>query len=815
MKKGLKINNKIIKKISGPINIRILKPSLESFLQYKNPTNEESGNMKLPLIILFGDVHGSFTATCSPCDEDDKSKECFSIYKTSFLDLFNNISTKYKHPIDFFIEDSLNLHLRKLNNDLYTKKNEIFVFPSHGPLGSFINSVHHCTDHKSKYYNSVCKFKNTRIHFGDFRQISPQETEFLIFTNPYQANRKIISNEIYLEKILGSTFRLIFDFFKNTKYGDVDPNTIIDPVANRFANKKKIEEWLFPIKYFGIDLILLSLYKDNSFDLENFCNALFESIKTKHSKLFKQIKKQNFKRFQDIEFWKNIYKQSLEKNSNHQNEFLENENYKNYYLKSINNFLLDGSLPEYNEETQVFYQFFASFFTTVLSVFVDIYFILRCFKTPIKENKEKDAESSVAIAYYGDAHCDNIEYILTQLMNFKFPNTSQPFYYNIYNSGTFSKNFENINQYINLISTNPQRCVDVSKTFFDLDYLIKQHNDLREDNFNENLFIKSVFEQIKNKIPITNDAITSIKNLINFVFDENGNSILHCILENNLQFYNEPGNFFFSKSENTVEILIKYGINLNHQNQFGQTPLHIFLSQKNLDYKILRLLSTKININITDYKGFTPLHYFFYFYKGNDEEYLEPLLILMKFKPNLNILNKNHENCGHLLLKQLENNFSIIERFKLLLKNNIDINQKSSQLNDESGSGNFLHLCANFTNDKVIEIEKLLFENNINTVTFANGLHPFEILFLFHDTNEKLIERIKLYIRNVDYIYENRIDINGLKSVLDNETIELLNSKLIIKVKRRRIKNTDTGKKNHLENKRKVRKKSSKNKKKI
>ena len=75
---GLILKDKIINRISGPVSMYYLTPSLRELHNYK----EE--NIDLPLIILFGDHHYSRENMCPNCDCDEKSC-CYEIYHTDFL----------------------------------------------------------------------------------------------------------------------------------------------------------------------------------------------------------------------------------------------------------------------------------------------------------------------------------------------------------------------------------------------------------------------------------------------------------------------------------------------------------------------------------------------------------------------------------------------------------------------------------------------------------------------------------------------------------------------------------------------------------
>jgi hypothetical protein len=80
---GLKVNNTIIKKITGPSSYAILLPPIDS---------------SLPIQILFGDIHHSTNNSC----EDEKG--VYSIYESDFLGLFDEIAKAY--PVHFYTESA-------------------------------------------------------------------------------------------------------------------------------------------------------------------------------------------------------------------------------------------------------------------------------------------------------------------------------------------------------------------------------------------------------------------------------------------------------------------------------------------------------------------------------------------------------------------------------------------------------------------------------------------------------------------------------------------------------------------------------------
>jgi hypothetical protein len=577
MEKGMKINNQLVERISGPINMRILKPSLESFY------SEEEGNIQLPIILLFGDMHQSFEGICKKCYEkndistDEERQNCYPIYHEKFFNLFNNISTK-QNQIDFFVEYDLHLDIKEFFNEKYkqfeerfkTKKNKFMILPEGDSISTYIQHLLPCLYHDSIFYDPLCNYKNLRIHFSDVRHVRDEETTSLIFSNEKNFKTKLKTGKIYLEKI----FVLALDQLNFSYHFP-------------YKIKSRKDSLLFTINHFEIDKILLSIYKDDKFDISNFTNVLFDHIQTKHSKLFKQIKKQTFKKFQDFNFWKIIFEKCCTKNLQdffEQNKEIDlnNEKFKKFYLNHVQHFFA-GTYHDIDIEIAINYKIkwiniWRDIFFKITLVFVDLYFILRCFKTPVKKNGEKDVTSNVSIAYFGDAHCKNITYVLTELLNSTISNSKQPFYYLNFQEGDFENN---------VFKKNHIRCLDFSKSFYDLDEQIQIHKDLRINKNSSEIIIKSAIDQAKNKISISNKIIDLIKDkeLLNLITDIDGNTLSHYILQNNLQYFNKPAGFFSSESENTIDILINHKIDFNKQNIKGETPFDL-------------LLETETNINI-------------------------------------------------------------------------------------------------------------------------------------------------------------------------------------------------------------------------
>ena len=139
-----------------------------------------------------------------------------------------------------------------------------------------------------------------------------------------------------------------------------------------------------------------------------------------------------------------------------------------------------------------------------------------------------------------------------------------------------------------------------------------------------------------------------------------GNNALHyCIYEKNL---------------NIAKQLIKFDINLNQQNDDGDTPLHLLFKLDKVDYEILDyfLINTNLNLQNNDMKSIT--HYLIENNLLYDEHYLD---ILKNKEINLFLLDNQNRN----LLEILNNNPKIINivahgYYNSILNNKDKLNEK-------------------------------------------------------------------------------------------------------------------------------------------
>jgi hypothetical protein len=152
--KGIILNGKNIKYISGPTSFYIL-------------TKEKKN------IILFGDQHNNDNSLCDNCKIDNK---CAIIW-SDFLFLLNKESEKYKnnHNINFYCEfpiydekDNIDIELYKLED----KKSS---------TGNVNKNIVYCNN--KKLYDEKCKYKNIIWYGCDIRQTNYNKFKCMVDLN--------------------------------------------------------------------------------------------------------------------------------------------------------------------------------------------------------------------------------------------------------------------------------------------------------------------------------------------------------------------------------------------------------------------------------------------------------------------------------------------------------------------------------------------------------------------------------------------------------------------------------------------------------
>ena len=424
--KGLKINNTIIKKISGPVSFYLFIPNSSSETIYM-----KNSGINPPIIILFGDKHLSYENMCENCICESIEKCCMKIQNKNFINLLDNLASKIK--LDFNVEQEFDSYFLKENYKNYENK---------GPMPDLLLTIKDCL-----FKNTNCLTKNIKWNYVDIR-ITEEK-----FNYNYESS--IIKIFDYFSAIESELIEEPEIKNKKDKY-----NYILDSI-NMINNYNKTI--LQKTRYINILNNIIE-----TLTTKNFLN-IFEISNRNKSLIYKQIRKLN-KPYNNIDYWKNklnkytkyIFKERLNEYDIDIDNFIkvlkihvklckiifdnpekkEITELKEYILRHYNNELnnyitiLDN---DYEEDTIEIIKI------SITSIFLDIYYVTRSLKTPKSEKN-----SILSIGYFGNNHITQLIYFLTKILS-------------IYN----------IEQYIdNTNETN--RCLDFSNDYIDLDKIIEK-----------------------------------------------------------------------------------------------------------------------------------------------------------------------------------------------------------------------------------------------------------------------------------------------------------------------------------------------------
>ena len=213
----------------------------------------------------------------------------------------------------------------------------------------------------------------------------------------------------------------------------------------------------------------------------------------------------------------------------------------------------------------------------------------------------------------------------------------------------------------------------------------------------------------------------------------------------------------FKNGEKYVELLIKYGANINLVNCDKDTPLHIAISFNKLNI-IKLLLVNKADLTIKNNKGETPLDIAFIYNQ------IDNMIELIRNGANPNIQNDHGKTPLHLAI-----NNNRIDFLKVLLENRANPDVQNNKKETP------LHIATSYNK---LDIIKLLLANKANPNLQNNkGETPLDIAFKYYQI-DNMIELIKNganpNIQNDNKetplhlaIYNNRIDF--LKVLLENK----------------------------------------------
>jgi hypothetical protein len=402
------INQTPIHHLSGPVSYRFLEP--------KNFDRYHTIGLDLPLILLFGDNHTGFDNMCSidgPEEKDatlpvianalpcDKAKGCYRIYDREFISLCNELAEHSTYPIDFYSE------LHNKHQDFYLQRNE----RNTKSILDLINvrSIY-CL---SPSYRHVCPYPHLRWNYADVRS----------------HQNGVISD---LQQFGHNIFK-----YKQTLHAETIYNHIEESRRGRLID------------------VLNHIRFSESFDVSHMYNVLFDYIQEDETdKIRKQIHSQTIVPFNNMEFWKDILIRCVN-DSIQKRETPVSPARVTSFIQTLTN--SRGMITLSDEEREII-NILSYFITIIVGPFMDLYFILRIFKTPtprngVKPTLKNSSNPTLAIGYFGHNHCTRISYMLSSVMNlYKIRETELP------------------------PTPTPIRCLHLSGRPIDIDVAVFKHN---------------------------------------------------------------------------------------------------------------------------------------------------------------------------------------------------------------------------------------------------------------------------------------------------------------------------------------------------
>ena len=218
---GIVINRQLIKSISGPVYLSILKPKMDYFKKLYSKEKTFA-----PVFMLFGDVHQSNEEMCTDCTCNiHNSGCCYKIYEDKFLKLLDQIPEPPKFNVDFSMESSI--------TDRSTVKDDLDEYVKdyqEGEKNAYVlkllrERIYGCYSKKMKIneplsYKKYCPTQNIRWHSVDTR---------------LTWQRKSTENSTW-EYFIGNELSELFKFFQ--------PTLVVEITwCNDF--KEKLEEMLY------------------------------------------------------------------------------------------------------------------------------------------------------------------------------------------------------------------------------------------------------------------------------------------------------------------------------------------------------------------------------------------------------------------------------------------------------------------------------------------------------------------------------------------------------------------------------------------
>lgn len=394
--KSLKLDNCIrlydqcINKISGPVSLTILKP-----------TDDNYRNLKAPIFILFGDVHWSKENLCDNCICSKLvDKCCYPIYSYDFLKLADKLGSDSNYPVYFSTEMGLKSRLTSgsQNKDEYAKTRDS---SKDYPLPLLTDKIEACYSKELKekhpdIYNELCPTKNIIWNAVDIRDFRTKDN----FSN-----------------FLGNFFKILYHSF----------NYCIKPDKEKLESEKNLKGEFGDIVYYNYNYFKeLDTYLEVVNIISKIQNKKINSLVFKQ---FNKLDEDTKKVFGPLII--QFYKETLNQEDEY---FKENKVKLEKLLKDIVSYIVRAKALGDDDifDFDTFYEYlkYIEFADTELllnlrnivmdlvSTELDLYFLLRSFKTP------KDSKNPlISIGYFGEAHIQNITLFLKDKLNY------EPVYY--------------------------------------------------------------------------------------------------------------------------------------------------------------------------------------------------------------------------------------------------------------------------------------------------------------------------------------------------------------------------------------------------
>jgi hypothetical protein len=309
--------------------------------------------IQLPLILLLGDKHFGKGGMCTDCSCQDG--DCCELYDPLFLKELDSLSSD-QYPIDFYTETFFS-----------------YLENSGGPSDHFTSEEFRiCYDRSTRNtlnYLNQCPTKSIRWHHADIRQSLYTPTHENTLEASFVALRHFFAQDMsYLDKIDLSVIELLMTLY-NEKTKEVDTH--------------------------------------------QFSETFYTLILRENSIIKKEMKKQSYEMLRDRAYMGMMLEKGLDYIFEHNT--LDFTHF-NEMLRIVFSIRHEQYYPDLTNHMEGMKQAYI-IMTCINCIFMDIYFILRCFKTPI-DLKKKSRQASLCIAFFGQEHSNTICYLLTEVIRF-------------------------------------------------------------------------------------------------------------------------------------------------------------------------------------------------------------------------------------------------------------------------------------------------------------------------------------------------------------------------------------------------------------